>query len=297
MPRRRCPIRKVSYQPDDLVDDDWVDMEEEDFGAETATRPTPIAGMVATVPPVMDDDDDDDDGDGRDGEGGCHLNCGELNKHLGVAAWLAGGPGAGAEGAAPRTMSSVGSTWGARETHLFFRALRRCGRRPQKISDRIGTKSPSEVHKYMQELHAASDALGLVSAEQAAASGTSGTSSTEDDEEADESGCRQVSCCPHHPGCEGEQPLAHSTWFMRGWDKDTMNEEELEALRLFSLRNMSRYLHHKTNRHAYATFDSVVVLIMHRHLFALVRAVLRDAVLWATYRQRTIKKTVEVSFE
>ena len=65
-----------------------------------------------------------------------------------------------------REETQIGIGWTDDERHRFFRALRRCGKHPRKISERVGTKTAIEVTSYLQQLHAASESQGFICADE-----------------------------------------------------------------------------------------------------------------------------------
>ena len=231
-----------------------------------------------------------------------------LSRTIGAPRWRGDGPLPAAPPAEPARQEPeappvpvIGRDWSSAERHRFFRALRRCGKQPRKISERVGTKTPAQVWAYLQQLHAASLEHGPADEETAGEDEAGGgDSSTEDEAEAvDAEDCRWVrgACrprrlrgraaagmrCPHWPGCEGEAPLpGRQVWAQTGWERLSWTQNW--ALRTFSLNNLARFLARKTNRHAYASFDAGAALELHAQLLALLDKILRAAALRAAQR-------------
>ena len=201
----------------------------------------------------------------------------------------------------------IGVDWTEAERHRFFRALRRCGKQPHKISERVGTKTPIEVATYLQQLHAASVAHGAASGgavdEGDGDSGSQSGSSTEDEAEAEDAGdCRNRRVrgyqpkrakgrfpggrCARWPACEGDKPLPSDlVWEQRGWEG--LAQHELEALKVLGLNNLARYLGQKMSHHAFASYDSGAALELHAQLVVLLASVLSVAATRAAQRLKS----------
>ena len=294
-----------------------------------ASMPSPTLDSIGTT---LDADDDgngsstgssssdsgssDSDGDTDDHPFLRRCARNELDMRLGVPAWRqveadAPEPIENAQasarvstdigGADGKPCAVIGQTWTERERHLFFRALRRCGKHPHNISKRVGTKSPIEVAVYLRQLHAASAACGAVGEGDSDGGDLTG-SSTEDEAEAEDAGdCRWTPSgfqpkrpaggfsgrrCLHWPACEGDESLPSRTiWEQRGWSGLALHEQE--ALELLGLNNLARYLAQKTGYHSFASYDSGAVLELHAQLVTLLASVVSAASIQAVQRART----------